>query len=357
MRVVSAEQRARVIWALLIITLITALTLSGLEGELAGELAGERAGQPGRLFMLRLSTLLLLIATAARFDKAKIKARGEIGRRLPLTLEGVKALNEHLQGRVTLCHESEHPRELVLYEERGVGELKGEMALDEGSLERVVSALRGLGDQLWLEESSRSAERSASLHLELSLEEHLEAVTLPHLPLLGGRAQLGLVTRESVPRGARFLWESDLGVARAEARGALPSEVNMNRRTLVSEAGLELFQGAGSEQRSNASVLGNFYWCHSESTRATQGRLLIYPPNYLGQANCEYITTLSAEGYPCSALRTLRALDQGEPLLMFTGSTRQTLMVWLRVSLAELSLLIAPAVGVFVWWVCLFGLR
>jgi len=236
---------------------------------------------------------------------------------------------------VRLYAEEELTPELVEYDELYTGVVA---PLDTALIREALEGLQAshLHAQLALEPS-------------LKLSAHLEAATLPQLPPIEGREQLGLFATQELPAQRLFLWESDLGVARAEARAHLPSAVRMNRRTLHRHKGVEVFQGGGEDQRSNASILANFYWCHSESMPRTKGRFLIYPPHYFGAPNCEYVTTLNAHGTPCSALKTLRVIEPGEQLLMYTGSTQSALTIQVRVGVAWLISLLAPASSLLPW--------
>jgi len=289
----------------------------------------------GELFVPSSLALILSLRVMVSLDRARLRRRARRGERYELSAEGLTALNAELRPAVALCDEEGFEAELVEYDERSDGRAEplGEL--------QVSSALAGLS----------ALTRSADIALEpaLKLKEYLEAATLPELPALEGRAQLGLFCTREVPAGHIFLWESDLGVARSSARGALPMSVTMNRRTLYRGGGLEIFQGGGPEQRSNASILANFYWCHSESTSGSLGRNLLYPPHYFGPANCEYVTTLNSHGAPCSGLKTLRALSAEEQLLMYTGSAQSALNAQLRELLVSAICLCAPACSALPW--------
>ena len=279
--------------------------------------------------------LLLALGGAVTLDQARLHARKTRGLRYALDQAGIADLMSEVGPVVRLCAEEDLEPVLVEYDELATG---GATPLDTDLVREAVEGLQ-----------TSHVHAKLALDPSLKLSIYLEAATLPQLPQVEGRDQLGLFATQRIPAQRLFLWESDLGVARSGARAQLPSAVRMNRRTLHTHGGLEVFQGGGEEQRSNASILANFYWCHSESMPRTKGRYLIYPPHYFGSPNCEYVTTLNAYGTPCSALKTLREIDPGEQLLMYTGSTQSALTIQLRVGVAWLISLLAPAGSLLPW--------
>lgn len=304
--------------------------------SLAGLIASVLRSEGSSELLLKASVgLIIALGAASALDRAQLWWRGTRGLSYPLTSEGLSALMIEVRPAVILCAEPELTPELVEYDELAEG---GARPLSSAQLSEALEAL-----------SSLPSHAPLALEPALKLADYLEASTLPNLPQLEGRAQLGLFATLSIPARRLFLWESDLGVARASARATLPDPVRMNRRTLCAHQGLELFQGGGPEQRSNASILANFYWCHSESTPRGQGRFLIYPPHYFGPPNCEYVTTLNAQGAPCSGLKTLRQIAPGEQLLMYTGSAQSAMTIQLRVTVGWLMGLLAPACSLLPW--------
>lgn len=284
---------------------------------------------------LALDGLILILGIAGQLDRARLRWRAIREGHYPLTAMGIKDIMTKVQPAVQLYSEEELKGELIEFDEDENGSLT---PLQATHIHAILDTFRRLATQGKL-----------ALEPSIKLSDYLEASTLPHLPQIENRDQLGLFALRTIPAQRIFLWESDLGVARSSARFRLPTPVKMNRRTLCSQHGLDLFQGGGRDQRSNASILANFYWCHSESTPQKNGRFLIFPPHFLGTPNCEYVTTLNAQGVPCSGLKTLRSIEKNEQILMYTGSTQSMLTIQLRISIGWFIHIIAPAGSLLPW--------
>ena len=204
------------------------------------------------------------------------------------------------------------------------------------------------------------------------------AKLLPNLPEIEGRPQLGLFAQRAIPKGAVFLWRSDLGV---RWRGmSLNSEQmlisapslseEMNRRPLcrvtlssldqatehTREVVLEAAQGASELQRSGPATLINFSWCHTSSVDAQSSPYRILPPHDLGSFNCHFASVIDprasserGEFRLCSAIVIDRPIIEGEQLLAFTGEGSSLRAVQTRRMLSGSLSLIAPALALAPW--------
>ena len=114
----------------------------------------------------------------------------------------------------------------------------------------------------------------------------------------------------------------DTHIIHDSERHLLSSTLKMNRRTLASFGEVRFFQGGDPQQRSGCGVLANFFWCHTHSTPNHLSPYWLLPSNYLGAANCVYVTT-KKDGRLCSALLAFKALKADEQILMFTGHDQE----------------------------------
>ena len=157
-------------------------------------------------------------------------------------------------------------------------------------------------------------------------EDYLEVRSLPNLPQVFDRDQVGLFATQPIPQWTLFYWVGDLGVARSSDHATLPRVARMNRRTLMSFEGVDIFQGGSQTQRSGCGVLANYFWCHTQSTPAVQSVYRLLPFNFLGQPNCVYVTTKKDQRL-CSALLSFAEVKKGDQILMYTGSEEQSRLI------------------------------
>ena len=267
-------------------------------------------------------SLVLLLGVAVALDERVTKRRNLRGETFQLDREGVATLNIDLQLETLILHEDEPADRFSFYAD-------GLSADDESLLEERFS------EYVATYQPEEGGE-------EISFEDNVEVSTLPYLPLVNDRSQLGLFARAPLKKGSVLVWDSDIGVARSDERDILDLTAHMNRRTLFQAEGFDFFQGGSEIQRSNPALLGNFFWCHTESTSAERRSHLVMPPHYLGAPNCVYITTLKG-GQLCSGLMTFAHIKAGEQLLMFTGNGRNLFAVQTRLVLSYGISLLFPA--------------
>ena len=171
-------------------------------------------------------------------------------------------------------------------------------------------------------------------------EEYLEVRLLPNLPKVFDRDQVGLFATRPIPQWTLFYWVGDLGVARSSDHSILPRVAHMNRRTLMSFEGIDIFQGGSQIQRSGCGVLANYFWCHTQSTPAVQSTYRLLPFNFLGQPNCVYVTTKKDQRL-CSALLSFSEIKKGDQILMYTGSEEQSRLIDRRLATYRIAPFIA----------------
>ena len=277
---------------------------------------------------------------------------------IPLTKEGIKIMNEQAGLHIKLIHDDDLEPKLI--------EL-GRNALREGSLKGL--ALNLINDPII------NAEDEGSLSSPLSqlgqgevflIEDYLEVRTLPLLPLISGRQQLGLFATRPIPIGAHFIWRSDYAVVYGNL-DQLPVSEKINRRPLAKFSSqtseTTLIQSGGDLLRSNPITLANFSWCHTESVSASESSYRILPPNDLGKPNCHFKTIAmnsgpqATQGRPTSglspslhsALVTFRALNSGDQLLIFSGEGKNLISVSARRLISSLLDLMTPALIIAPW--------
>ena len=245
-------------------------------------------------------------------DRARLSRYRETGRVFDLDPRGVEEINDELNLEFELLHEDDRSQDWCVYS-------------SDLSPERL-EALRG--DYARFEATVEENLEGTPLHSERAL--HVR--TLPNLPPLGHRAQVGVFASRVIPQWSLFYWSGDLGVARSSERELLSKSARMNLRTLTTIDGFDLFQGGSEVQRSGIGVLANYSWCDTSSTPKEGCDYRLLPPHYLGDANCVYVTTRRGDEV-CSALLSIREIERGEQLLMFTGSNAQNQSIDARVRL------------------------
>ena len=165
---------------------------------------------------------------------------------------------------------------------------------------------------------------------------------LPHLPQIQGRDQWGLFAQQTIAKNTILPWISDLGVVHVNDIDQLDESVQMNRRRLYSDQNWEIFQSAGPKQRSNPSLLANFFWCQTPNMNTTRSPFILYPPHFLGKPNCVYITC-KFQSHIHSALLAWREISQGDQILMYTGSGYAIVNLYIRLLFVDMIKLIYPA--------------
>lgn len=297
---------------------------------------------------------LTALAVVNRFDLRLRDLLGSSEDPISLDGQGCRSLNRDFGLSYTLLDERHHPCEVISFGE-----------VSQAQLDAVDEVLRApLKYEKYLSTSLTSLDRFSMS----TFEERAEVRTLPYLPSISGRPQLGIFSKQAIPAGTAFLWRSDLGICPASStlpRQKLFDEVTLfNRRALLSIDGVEVFQGAGPRQASNPGTLINFSWCHTESTPAETSPYRLLPPHDLGPPNCYFCTVIASEihsdkstvlaeqavsGQLCSAIVTYREIPAGQQLLAFTGHGASLRSVMIRRLISRTLELLSPALLILPW--------
>ena len=253
-----------------------------------------------------LTTLSLILGFLYVHDQRILRLRQKTGRRTSLDRDGLQVLNRDFNIETSIIHEDDPFGDWKIYTQD----------FPEHVLEELHSQF--LQAQKEVEENTEGTPKSSEMYLEIR--------TLPHLPSLLERDQVGLFTKKKVPKWSLFYWTGDLGVAWSDSALDLPTDAHMNRRTLISLDGVDFFQGGSQIQRSSCAVLANFFWCNTSTTPHLKSPYYLLPPHFLGVPNCVYVTT-KKDGQVCSALLAFKEIKKDEQILMFTGFSSQSKII------------------------------
>ena len=261
------------------------------------------------------SVICLYLGLFYVHDQEHLLRLQSTGREFTLDQRGINEINQSLEVESEIIHEDE----------------------DFGSWSIYSPTLsHDLLDHL----SERYTQYEAKLDVNqegvpIRFEDHIVVRTLPYLPLVHHREQVGLFATQTIPSWSLLYWTGDIGVAYASDQHRISKVAHMNRRTLVTMEGVDFFQGGSEQQRSGSAILANFFWCDTKTTDLTQSDYRILPANFLGEPNCVYVTTLKGDT-ACSALLSFKEIQEDEQLLMFTGSAQQGLSIDRRLRLYHL---------------------
>ena len=252
---------------------------------------------------LFLGTLALVLGLLYLHDQKILSLRQQSGSRFSLDPQGIMHLNQTLQLETQIMHEDDPFGQWKLHSPP-----EEDAPFSPQFLTHLHTQFQDYQEQLEINQEG----------IPRRCDTYLEVRTLPHLPSVLERQQVGVFTTQNVPQWSLFYWTGDLGVAYSHHRHDLATSTHMNRRTLAILNEVDFFQGGSLNQRSNCGVLANFFWCNSSTTPNHDTPYYLLPPHFLGMPNCVYVTT-KKEGQICSGLLAFKEIKADEQLLMFVG--------------------------------------
>ena len=276
-----------------------------------------------------LITLAILLVMITLYDQRITEYRNKIGIDIALDHDGIQEINTLLNLETHIMHEDEDIGRFIGYHKE----------TSVAKYARLELAFKRYQDQLYQDQL-----KDDELAIPRSIQEYLKLSTLPNLPYIDHREQVGLFAIKPIPTKTIFYWDSDIGIAKTDERDLLQSDVVMNRRTLTTIEGFDFFQGGSKTQRSGPAVLANFFWCHTHSTGIAENKHILMLPNFLGSPNSIYITTKNKDKKLCSALMIVGEIQEGDQLLMFTGSEDNLVAIKYRLSISFLIKVLTPAI-------------